>query len=253
MTEIIALFNQSGGVGKSTLTMNLGYQLSFLSKRVLLIDIDPQASLTIFMGLEPNELERTIYHAIVKEEPLPMIDAHGIKLCPSDIVLAGAEYELASDGLRDLRLKNALESVRDDYDFILIDCPPSLGMLTTMTLHCATHILIPAQVEYKCWRATQLVLETVINVRKRSNRKLIIKGFIPTMYTPNLKEHAKGLAAIQSLSAVAPVFPAIPRRAAFVQASGARQPLAVHSRQCDAVAILDQICGLMCAENKVLC
>lgn len=128
LCRIIALFNQAGGVAKSTLTQNLGYHLAKREHRVLLIDIDPQASLTKFMGLVPSQLQKTIADAIIDEQPLPIHDGiHGMDLVPANRVLSRAEMQLVSAAMRELRLKEAVESVLDDYDFILVDCPPSLG------------------------------------------------------------------------------------------------------------------------------
>ena len=142
MSKIIALFNQAGGVAKTTLTMNLGYHLAQLKSaqkkqnyRVLLIDIDPQATLTNFMGLEPNELEQTIYDAIIEQKELPIhSNLHGLDLVPASVDLSSAELELVVADMRDLRLKYALETVQDEYDLILIDCPPSLGILSYIAL-----------------------------------------------------------------------------------------------------------------------
>jgi chromosome partitioning protein len=128
LTVVISLFNQAGGVGKSTLTQNLGYHLSLRHHKILLVDIDPQASLTTFMGLEPADLEKTIYDALVSEqdEPLPLHrDLHGMDLAPANILLANAEQELIFAELREFRLKEVLGPLLDNYDFILIDCPPS--------------------------------------------------------------------------------------------------------------------------------
>lgn len=250
MTETIAVFNQSGGVGKSTLTMNLGYQLTCKGQRVLLVDIDPQASLTIFMGLDPWELKKTIYHAIVELEPLPTQIQHGITICPSNIDLAGAEIELLNDGMRDTRLKNALSLVQDDYDFILIDCPPSLGVLAAISLHAATHVLIPVQTEYKAWMGTDLLLNTIAKIRQRSNPALKIKGFIPTLFNKGNTQHRRALEAIQNdLAQAGQVFPAVSDRTAFVNASERHLPLAVFAPKNDAVEILDQICDQMMAKE----
>ncbi|MGK7893381.1 MAG: ParA family protein, partial [Xenococcus sp. (in: cyanobacteria)] len=132
MGKIIALFNQAGGVAKTTLTMNIGYHLSKRNNRILLIDIDPQASLTSFMGIEPFDLETTIYDALVpKDEEIEVLplhkNLHNMDLLPSNIDLANAEQELIFAELRELRLSQVLEPIQDKYDFILIDCPPSLG------------------------------------------------------------------------------------------------------------------------------
>lgn len=117
MSKTIALFNQSGGVGKTSLTMNLGYHLAQRQHRVLLIDMDPQASLTTFMGLEPHELERTVYHAIAQDEPLPIhTDLNGTDLTPANIHLSAAEMELVLAEFREIRLKDAIAPVQEQYD-----------------------------------------------------------------------------------------------------------------------------------------
>jgi chromosome partitioning protein len=156
-TRIIALFNQSGGVAKTTLTQNLGYHLAQKKKnRVLLVDIDPQASLTTFMGLEPDELETSIHASIVEGKPLPVMPEliHGMSLVPADINLAASEMQLAGAIAREYRLKNALVTVQENYDFILIDCPPSLGLLSIISLTAATHILVPVQCQFKSFKGT---------------------------------------------------------------------------------------------------
>lgn len=143
VTKIIALFNQSGGVGKTSLTMNLGYHLAQRKHSVLLIDMDPQASLTTFMGLDAYELSKTVYDAIVQDENLPIQhDIHGMDLAPSNIHLSAAEMELVLAEFREIRLKEALEPVQAQYDFVLIDCPPSLAILSYISLVASTHVLV---------------------------------------------------------------------------------------------------------------
>jgi chromosome partitioning protein len=152
VSRIIALFNQSGGVGKSTLTMNLGYHLQQRQHRVLLVDMDPQGSLTLFMGLEPSELKETIYDSVIADRPLPVHpNIHGMDLVPANIKLSGAELELVMADMRDIRLQDALKPVQEQYDFILIDCPPSLGLLSYISLVSATHVLVPIQTQYKAF------------------------------------------------------------------------------------------------------
>lgn len=157
--RIIALFNQAGGVAKSTLTMNLGYHLAQLTHRVLLVDIDPQASLTKFMGLIPKELDSTVADAIIEELPLPIHEGiHGMDLAPANRVLSGAEMQLVNAPLRDFRLKEALEPLLSEYDFILIDCPPSLGLLSFVSLVAATHVLVPIETHLKAFEGTDELL-----------------------------------------------------------------------------------------------
>ena len=157
-TRIIALFNQSGGVAKTTLTQNLGYHLALKKRRILLIDMDPQGSLTTFMGLEPDTLSESIQQAIVDNKPLPIYPEliHGMSLVPADINLAASEMQLSGAIAREYRLKNALATVQENYDFILIDSPPSLGLLSILSLTAATHILVPIQCQFKSFKGTEL-------------------------------------------------------------------------------------------------
>ena len=196
MAKVIALFNQSGGVGKSTLTMNLGYHLA-KEQRVLLIDMDPQASLTLFMGLEPSEISETVYDAIIDGAAAPIQHiSPGIDLLPSNINLSGAELELVSADMRDYRLKDVIEAISDRYDFILIDCPPSLGLLSYISLVAANYVLVPVQTQYKSFMGTELLLQTVGRVQKRPNRQLKIVGFVPTMYSGQNSQDTRAVEAI---------------------------------------------------------
>ena len=240
--RIIALFNQAGGVAKSTLTMNLGYQLAQLQHRVLLVDIDPQASLTKFMGLIPKELSSTVADAIVEELPLPIHEAiHDMDLAPANRILSGAEMQLVNASLRDFRLKEALEPLLAEYDFILIDCPPSLGLLSFISLVAATHVLVPIETHMKAFEGTDELLQTLNSVKK-ANKKLSIAGFVPTRYAKSNSADVRTLGAIQEqLSSWGKVFPPVPRATAFVDATEEREPLAVYAPKHPAVALLDKI------------
>jgi chromosome partitioning protein len=247
MIRIIAVFNQAGGVAKSTLTQNLGYHLAQRGHRVLLIDMDPQGSLTIFMGLVPRELEKNVYNAVVEEEPLPIHQGiHGMDLAPTNTTLSTAEMLLVNAELRDFRLKEAIEPLRDDYDFILIDCPPSLGLLSYISLVAATHVLVPLETHFKAFEGTNELLKTVARVRTKVNRKLEIAGFVPTKYDARNSQDTRTLGAIQEqLSLAGKVFPPIPRSTAFVDATEDRMPLAVYEPKHPAVAILEQLASSM--------
>jgi chromosome partitioning protein len=233
MTKILALFNQAGGVAKSTTALNLGYHLSQRSHRVLLLDIDPQASLTSFMGIEPSELETTIYDALVpkdeEEKPLPIHkNIHGMDLIPSNIDLANAEQELIFAELRELRLKQLLEAIASNYDFILIDCPPSLGILSHISLVASTHVLVPIQCQFKALKGTDSLLKTVARIRKRLNPQLKIAGFLPTMYQSSTSLDNRTLESIQEqLGEIATIFPPIPRATAVAEAAEEGKPLAL--------------------------
>lgn len=237
MSKIIVLFNQAGGVAKSTTTQNLGYHLSMRQHRVLLVDIDPQASLTSFMGLEPSELEETIYDALLskddEERSLPIDrDLHGMDLVPANIDLANAEQELIFAELRELRLSQVLEPVRDEYDFILIDCPPSLGILSHISLVAAQYVLVPIQCQFKALKGTDSLLKTVARVRKRLNPQLKIAGFLPTMYQTSNSLDNRTLESISSqLGEIATIFAPMPRATAVAEAAELGKPLALCSHK----------------------
>src|SRR4028119_296205 len=247
MSRAIALFNQSGGVGKTTITQNLGYQLSTRGHKVLLIDLDPQASLTTFMGVDPDNLEKSLFDTLVNEEPLFILPSlHNMALAPTNITLSAAEIQLVNLDFREVRLDEALDRVRDDYDFILIDCPPSLGLLSYSALVGATHVLVPIETHYKAFQGTNLLLQTVAKVRKRGNPKLQIAGFVPSRYAASNSQDKRTLKAIQEqLATVGTVYEPIPRLTAFVDASEEQVPLAVYDPKHPVLKILDQLAQQM--------
>ena len=252
MTHIIALFNQAGGVGKSTMTMNLGYHLAKRGHRVLLVDMDPQGTLTDFMGLESAELENTVYNAIVEEEELPIHkDINDMDIAPANLVLSGAELSLVVADMRDFRLSNALKPVIENYDFTLIDCPPSLGILSYISLVAATHVLIPIETENKALKGTELLFNTLARVKKGVNPKakrnhgpnphLKVAGLIPTMHDARTAQHKRSLQSIQQLGGQLPILPTIPRAIAFADASEKDLPLALYNSSHPAIKTLEEI------------
>jgi chromosome partitioning protein len=246
VAKIVAFFNQSGGVGKTSLSMNLGYQLVNRNHKVLLVDMDPQASLTTFMGLEPYEVEETIVDSLLNDSPLPIRSGlHGLDLVPSNITLSAAEVQLHSALAREWKLKRILDRVIDQYDFILIDCPPTLGILSILSLVAATHVLIPLQTHFKAYKGTDLLLDTVRQIREQVNPGLKIAGIVPMMYSNTGQDKAILEATQQQLSVVAPIFPAISRAIAFADASMARQPLAIYDPRHAMVKVLDSIAESM--------
>ena len=247
MTKVISLFNQAGGVGKTTITLNLGYQLSRRSHKVLLIDIDPQASLTLFMGIDPHSLDKTVFDAIVNEEPLSIqTNIHDMDLAPTNINLSAAEIQLVNMDFREVRLFDAIAPLKDNYDFILIDCPPSLGLLSYISLVAATHVLVPIETHYKAFEGTNLLLQTVARVKKKGNRSLQIAGFVPSRYAATNSQDKRTLKAIsEQFGAVAPVYNPIPRITAFVDASEKQVPLAIYEPKNPVIKILDQLAAKM--------
>jgi chromosome partitioning protein len=247
VTKTIAIFNQAGGVAKTTLTQNLGYHLARRNHRVLLIDMDPQASLTIFMGLNIDALKQTLYDALVDEEPLYIEeDLTGMDLAPTNLTLSAAETMLVNADLRELRLKSAIEPIEEYYDFILIDCPPSLGLLSYISLVASTYVLVPIETEFKAFQGTNKLLETVARVKGKINRHLKIAGFVPTRYDARMSQDTRTLGAIQEqLSDVATIFPPIPSATSFPNAAERHLPLALFDPKHVALKIFDRIADAM--------
>jgi chromosome partitioning protein len=184
--RVTAIVNQKGGVGKTTTTFNLGVALQRLGLRVLLVDLDPQAALSVSAGISIAHLTVSIYQVLLDDavDPASVVRStvSGVDVLPATIDLAAAEVELVSMTLRELVLKDVLARLRPRYDHILIDCPPSLGLLTINALAAADDVLIPLQCEYLATRGLTLLLRTLERVQARLNRDLKIAGILPTMF-----------------------------------------------------------------------
>ncbi|HYE12234.1 MAG TPA: AAA family ATPase [Patescibacteria group bacterium] len=196
--KIISVANQKGGVGKTTTTLNLGMALIEQGYKVLFIDLDPQASLTISIQLEPHTLNKTIYN-VLKEENIKtaiLADRDKFFFLPSNIDLAAAELELVSEIGRESKLKDALEPIKNEYDYVLIDCPPSLGLLSVNAFVASDYVIIPMACEYLALRGYNLLQNTIKKV-SRLNPKIEIMGVLPTMYQ-NTIHHKEILEELRS-------------------------------------------------------
>ncbi|MBR3512565.1 MAG: ParA family protein [Clostridia bacterium] len=185
MSRIIAIANQKGGVGKTTTAVNISTTLAKLGKKVLLIDGDPQGNATSGVGID-KDTEISLYDAIIGDVDLmttlqPTV-VKNLLVCPSNMNLAGAEVELVSQMSREFRLKEKLDEVKDNFDFIFIDCPPSLGLITVNAFTAADSVLIPVQCEYYALEGLQQLLNTISLVKKHLNKNLEIEGAVLTMY-----------------------------------------------------------------------
>lgn len=187
MGRIIAIANQKGGVGKTTTSINLSACLAEMGKKVLVIDLDPQGNTTSGFGIDKSEMENTVYELMldectIKESMTKVENIENLSLIPSNVNLAGAEIELLGINEKEYILKNAVDYIRDDYDYIIIDCPPSLNMLTVNAMTTADSILVPIQCEYYALEGISQLIHTIDLVQERLNANLKIDGVVFTMY-----------------------------------------------------------------------
>lgn len=186
MAKVIAIANQKGGVGKTTTSVNLSACLADLGQRVLLIDIDPQGNATSGLGVDKSKIEKSVYDALVDDIPIKDIiidtEVEKLKVLPATIQLAGAEIELVSSMSRETKLKRGIDKIKDDYDYVIIDCPPSLGLLTINSLTAANSILVPIQCEFYALEGLSQLLKTITLIQDNLNQDLVLEGVVLTMF-----------------------------------------------------------------------
>ncbi len=228
-TKILAIINQKGGVGKSTTAVNLAAALGALNKEVLLVDLDPQGNATSGYGIDKRELDACIYEVLGGKVPVEEVIlagvSQGVDVLPSTINLAGAEVELVNEMARENRLKSALGSLRGRYDYILIDCPPSLGLLTVNALVAADKLLIPIQCEFYALEGVTKLLDSMKRVKSMLNPSLDIFGIVMTMYDSRTKLANQVVNEVRSYFGDAVFETQIPRTVKLSEAPSYGQPI----------------------------
>lgn len=234
MGKIFVFVNQKGGVGKTTSAINLGAYLALMGKKILLIDFDPQGNMSSGLGL--YEKNPSIYDVLIKkvdiEKAIQKTEVDGLFAIPASIDLSGATIELVGVEKREFYLKDELESVRDIYDFILIDCPPSLGLLTLNGLVASDAVYIPMQCEYFALEGLALLLETIKRVQSGPNAKLTLGGIFFTMYDPRTKLSQEVVSQVRSYFGYKVLSTIIPRNVKLSEAPSHGEPICKYDDKC---------------------
>ena len=231
---VLAMCNQKGGVGKTTSTINLGAALAEWGRRVLLVDFDPQGALSVGLGVNPHDLDRTIYNVLIEggvtaDDVLLKTNTPGMDLLPSNIDLSAAELQLVNEVAREHVLTRALAPIVADYDIVLIDCQPSLGLLTVNALTAAQGVIIPLECEYFALRGVALLMQTVDKVKSRLNPQLEVEGILATMFDPRTLHSREVLARVVEAFADRVFHTVIGRTVRFPETTVVGEPITTYA------------------------
>ena len=232
MGKIVAIANQKGGVGKTTTAINLGSSLAAAEAKTLVVDVDPQANLTSGLGLRSKSQNGTIYDALIDEKPVASIIVdtalEHLKAIPSERNLTGAEIELVGESRREFRLKDVLAPVVSDYDYVLIDCPPSLGLLTVNALVAADAVLVPLQCEFFALEGVSELMSTVERIQQSFNPGLTVEGILLTMYDERTNLSAQVIEDVRKHFRGAVFESVVPRNIRLAEAPSHGQPILLY-------------------------
>lgn len=237
MAKIIAVVNQKGGVGKSTTVVNLGAALAESGKKVLLLDMDPQGNTTSGVGLDKQQIAKCIYDTLINNTSLKEIilntQIENLDIAPATIRLAGAEIEMVSAFSREMHLKNALAEIDGQYHYILIDCPPSLGLLTVNSVVAAQELIVPIQCEYYALEGLGQLMKTVEMVKRHLNKDLSILGVLLTMFDPRTNLSGQIVDEVRAHFKEKVFKTVIPRNVKVSEAPSFGQPVLSYDRRCN--------------------
>ncbi|MFS0702988.1 ParA family protein [Cellulomonas sp. 179-A 9B4 NHS] len=232
--RVIAMCNQKGGVGKTTTTINLAAALAEYGRRVLIVDFDPQGAASVGLGISPHELDRTVYNLLMERDAdihamIRPTSVDGLDLLPANIDLSAAEVQLVGEVARESVLSRVLRPVLDDYDVVLVDCQPSLGLLTVNALTAAHGVLIPLECEFFALRGVALLVETIEKVRDRLNPRLEVDGILATMYDARTLHAREVVARVHEAFGSTLLHTVIGRTVKFPDATVAAEPITVYA------------------------
>src|SRR5215510_9399773 len=254
MAKSIAVANQKGGVGKTTTAVNLAAIIASWGNRVLLVDADPQGNATSGIGVQRGSFRRSLYHGLVLDEPLSAIALPtaipGLDVIPSNKDLAGAEIELVEVEQREFRLKHALESVEANYDYIIVDCPPSLGLLTLNALTAVKSLSVPIQCEYYALEGVTELFDTLARIRRLHNPGLMIEGLLLTMYDERTNLSAAVAADLRDFYGLQVFQTVIPRNVRLAEAPSYGKPIINYDANSKGAEAYSQLAREIVYESK---
>ena len=244
--RVIALCNQKGGVGKTTTTINLGAALAEAGRRVLVVDFDPQGALSVGLGVNPHELDLTVYNLLMQrdvaiEDVLLKTSVAGLDLLPGNIDLSAAEVQLVSEVAREQTLARVLAPVLGEYDIVLIDCQPSLGLLTVNALAAADGVIIPLECEFFALRGVALLMDTIYRVQERINPRLEVEGILATMYDSRTLHSREVLARVVEAFDDKVFHTVIARTVRFPETTVAGEPITTYASSSTGAAAYRQL------------